>query len=167
MDFDTALHYYTIKEDFFLPIFNFDLYIYFLSLVNAIGKGVILAQIFALGYVYAAYLAQTQADDIIHYLENWRTLKSTLCSPLGFGYCNQVKISVSLYPVPVSVGKPELCGEPGLGRATGQLWQEPSQSWYRCHPALSPPPLRHPWSEGSRTSCPSPEDARGKGTLAQ
>lgn len=29
MDFDTALHYYAIKEDFFLPIFNFDLYIYF------------------------------------------------------------------------------------------------------------------------------------------
>lgn len=56
MDFDSVLHYYTIKKDSFLPffllVFYFDLYIYYLSLVNVIGKGVIMAQILALGYVY-------------------------------------------------------------------------------------------------------------------
>lgn len=75
MDLDTALHYYTIKNisffpSFFLLVFYFDLYIYFLILATAIVKGVILAQIFALGYVYMVCSAQTQADDIIHYLDN-------------------------------------------------------------------------------------------------
>lgn len=77
MDFDTSLHYYTTKEDLFLAcffyfflVFRFDVAVYFLRLVNAIGKGAILAQIFTLGRVYIVYLTQTQGNGIIYYLDN-------------------------------------------------------------------------------------------------
>jgi len=67
--------------------------------------------------------------------------------------------------MPASMGKPELCCEPGSGQATQQLWQKPCASWYHCHAALSPPPLLLPFSEGSHMSCPSPQDARGYSIL--
>lgn len=68
--FNAALCYYAIEVDYFLPFlhsfnfFNFELCIYALSLATTIGKGIILAQIFALEYVYTVCLDQTQADDI-------------------------------------------------------------------------------------------------------
>lgn len=61
---------FSLSFFFFFQFFHFDVSLYFLSLVKAIGEGVILAQIFALGCVYIVYSAQTQANDIIHYLDN-------------------------------------------------------------------------------------------------
>lgn len=72
------IHLFTIRQQkisfflffFFLAFFHLDVAVYFLRLVNATGKGVILAQIFALGCVYIVYLAQMQGSDIIRYLDN-------------------------------------------------------------------------------------------------
>lgn len=119
MDFDTSFHYYTTKEDFFLPFFflvfffHFDVSVYFLSLVNAIGKGVILAQIFALGCVYILYLAQTQGNDIIYYLGNLKKSKNINYATLHYFWVLQIQgrsLSLSAYCKPVW-----FCWEPGPG----------------------------------------------------
>ena len=172
MDFDTALHYYTIKEDFFLPFFLFVflfwvVYLFFKSgqcyrqghnFGTNLCSGICLRRVFGpnTGWWHHPLSGQLTNPKI------YTTLPSLI-----FEDYNPVKISVSLCPVPASVGKLELCCEPGSGQATQWLWQKPSESWYHCHPVLSPPPLLHPLSEGSWISCPSPKDTRGKGTLAQ